>query len=290
MNTAIKLHSQTYPDNLLEISSEPENVEIPVLILPGLFGSTANWRGFAKQLSEYCPVIVLDQRNHGHSPHADSHNYFDMAGDLLKFLDDNDIQKIKLCGHSMGGKTAMVFSLLHPERVEQLAVLDIAPVSYTHTHAPYLEALIDIDLDKIGSRSEAEKQLKPLIPETSIRLFLLQSLAGGVGSFEWRLNLSVLLRDMPYILSFPTDELVEKAKLGDNFEGNVPISSSVDAIFVNGSLSDYVDQTHSSVILDRFPRASFETVEGAAHWLHAEKPQDVLTVLLNFYDLRIKND
>ena len=289
MKTALKLYSQTYPSDLLETLHSPEASVTPVLILPGLFGSTANWRGFAKQLSDYSPVIVLDQRNHGRSPHADSHNYFDMASDLLKFLDDHNIQKIKLCGHSMGGKTAMVFSLLHPERVEQLAVLDIAPVTYTHTHAPYLEALIDLDLDSLNSRSEAEKRLKSLIPDTAIRLFLLQSLAGSVGSFEWRLNLTVLLKDMPNILSFPSEKLAQNSKLGDTSESGV-VSSSVDAIFVNGSLSDYVDVTHSTGILERFPKASFETVEGAAHWLHAEKPHEVLSVLLTFYDLGIKND
>jgi len=239
---------------------------MPVVILPGLFGSTTNWRGFAKLLSEHWPVIVLDQRNHGRSPHAPTHNYLDMAGDLLDFLDAHKIEKIKLCGHSMGGKAAMVFSLLHPERVDQLAVLDIAPVSYSHTHAPYLKAMISLDLEAISSRSDADTLLSGAIPDVATRLFLLQSLIGTKGKFEWRLNLSTLLDEMPKILSFPS----------------MSESSAIDAIFVSGELSSYVKLSHHSEIKEYFPMANFEQVLGAGHWLHAEEPHAVLTVLLNF--------
>lgn len=259
----MKLYSQSYPSDLLENLAQSL---MPVVILPGLFGSTANWRGFAKMLSEDWPVIVLDQRNHGRSSHAETHTYFDMASDLLNFLDQYGIEKIKLCGHSMGGKAAMLFSLLHSERVDQLAVMDIAPVSYTHTHAPFLKAMIELDLEVLSSRSEADTLLSEAIPETATRLFLLQSLIGSPGKFEWRLNLATLLKEMPNILSFPS----------------ISTSSTVDAIFVSGQLSDYVNVVHHSVIKDHFPMADFEQVPEAGHWLHAEQPHAVLAILLNF--------
>ncbi len=261
----MKLYSQSYPSDLLD---NRDDGSIPVLILPGLFGSTANWRGFAKALSSDWPVIVLDQRNHGRSPHAGTHSYHDLASDLLGFLDDHSIEKIKLCGHSMGGKASMVFSLLHFERIDQLAVLDIAPVSYSHTHAPYLEAMIDLDLSSIASRAEADKVLSEAIPDTATRLFLLQSLVGSAGSFEWRLNLRTLLDEMPKILSFP----------------EMSMSSEVDALFMNGQMSDYVGLEHHKVIKEHFPQASFEQIPKAGHWLHAEQPQAVLATLLNFFE------
>jgi len=261
----MKLYSQSYPDNWLD---NRDDGSVPVVILPGLFGSTANWRGFAKALSSHCPVLVLDQRNHGRSPHAQTHSYHDLANDLLRFLDDHGIDKIKLCGHSMGGKASMVFSLLHPERVDRLMVLDIAPVSYSHTHAPYLEAMIDLDLSSISSRSEADKLLFEAIPDTATRLFLLQSLIGSAGNFEWRLNLSTLLEEMPNILSFP----------------EMPMSSEVNALFMNGQKSDYVGPEHQEVIKNHFPNASFEQIPEAGHWLHAEQPHAVLAALVNFLE------
>ena len=48
----------------------------PLVILHGLFGSLDNWLTHAKKLSEYYQVILVDQRNHGHSDWSDDFNYF----------------------------------------------------------------------------------------------------------------------------------------------------------------------------------------------------------------------
>jgi esterase len=269
----MQLFSQTFPQSYSPLSDP----SLPLLIIPGLFGSTANWRGFAKQLSEHCPVIVIDQRNHGRSPHADSHSYLDMATDLLELIDSQGLQQVNLCGHSMGGKVAMTFALLHPERVNNLAVLDIAPVEYSHTHAPYLRKMIELDLDHLQSRSAADGLLKEAIPDTSTRLFLLQSLAGAAGKFHWRLNLAVLLRDMPKILSFPFSPLTAL-----NYSGKT--------VFVSGEKSDYLLDSYHNQILEYFPVADFKTISNAGHWLHADQPEAVLSTMLEFFQIGKKND
>ena len=260
----MELFFQQYPESYLP----NKDSAMPLVIVPGLFGSTTNWRGLGRKLGEHLPVIVVDQRNHGKSPHADSNNYFDMASDLLEFIDYQGIDRINLCGHSMGGKVAMVFSLLYPQRVESLVVLDIAPTEYVHSHAPYLEKMMSIELKSLESRSAADKKLIEAIPDTSTRLFLLQSLVGSRGSFEWRLNLPVLLRDMPKITSFPS-ELSE-------------LSNRVQSLFISGEQSNYLTEANHSQILEYFPSASFMAISSAGHWLHAEQPQAVLMALLNF--------
>jgi esterase len=269
----MQIFSQAYPESYSPLSDP----RLPMLIIPGLFGSTANWRTFAKQLSEYCPVIVLDQRNHGRSPHADSHSYLDMVADLLELINSYGLTQVNLCGHSMGGKVAMAFSLLNPERVNSLAVLDIAPVEYTHTHAPYLEKMIAIDLVVLESRSAADKLLKDAIPETSTRLFLLQSLARTQGKFYWRLNLAVLLTYMPKILSFPFTRLEGLSNLGKT-------------LFIKGEQSNYIRKSHYNQILNYFPSAKFQSIKEAGHWLHAEQPKAVMAALLIFFQIGIKND
>ena len=241
----------------------------PVIIIPGLFGSTVNWRSFAKKLSQTHHVIVVDQRNHGESPHADSHTYDDMVSDLLALCDRLNFDRVVLCGHSMGGKVAMLFALLHPERLASLAVLDIAPIHYKHSHAPYLRALMEVDLLSLSSRSEAEKALKSTITDTSTRLFLMQSLVGKPGEYRWRLNLPILLLDMPEITGFPLPDV----------DG---IVSSIQAVFILGGESDYVDEDGVVKIKTFFPKAECFTVDGAGHWLHAERPNEVFEVLIEF--------
>jgi len=116
----MELYYQSYsPDSL----SDKESDKTPIIIIPGLFGSTINWRSFARKLSESYAVIVIDQRNHGESPHAATNSYADMVNDLLLLCDRLSFDQVVLCGHSMGGKVAMLFALLYPERVQSLAVL-----------------------------------------------------------------------------------------------------------------------------------------------------------------------
>lgn len=261
----MKLYYQTYPESL-DISALDQT---PIIIIPGLFGSTSNWRSFAKALGDDYPVIVVDQRNHGRSPHADTQSYFDMSDDLLELLDSLGLEQAILCGHSMGGKVAMVFSLLHPERVSRLAILDIAPVVYSHSHAPFLDALLDIDLSQLESRSAADKALQSAIPDTGTRLFLLQSLTGSSKNYQWRLNLPVLNSEMSKIVGFPSSEL----------EGMI---NSVDACLIYGDESTYVVEKHQAAVLTYFPQVEFTGIPNAGHWLHVEQPKLVLEALRTF--------
>ena len=86
----------------------------PLIILHGLFGSLDNWLTLAKYWAENYEVWLIDQRNHGKSPHADEHSYELMAQDLKKFMEENHIENPIILGHSMGGKTAMEFAITFP--------------------------------------------------------------------------------------------------------------------------------------------------------------------------------
>ena len=264
------LNYVVYPADLsIENIGEP-----PVLIIHGLFGSQVNWRSFAKQLSENYPTIVIDLRNHGRSPHAASHSYLDMVNDIVDFLDQHKLSKIIACGHSMGGKVAMTLALLHPERVARLAVLDIAPVKYQHHPAPFLPALLAIDLHTISSRKQADALLAEFISDTATRLFLLQSLSGTAKQFQWRLNLAVLHEFMEQIRDFPMAEIANQ----------VALPSSIPTIFIYSEKSGYLLAEHTAIIEQLFICYKRVSIRNAGHWLHVEQPQTVLTELKNFLE------
>lgn len=266
----MKLYCQSFPDDYLALNpSQRTSSYSPVIIIPGLFGSTANWRGIAKKLAELCPVIVIDQRNHGRSPHADTNSYLDMVSDLYSFIKEHQLQRPVICGHSMGGKVAMLFALLHPKYVEKLVVIDIAPVVYQHSHAPFLQELAKLDLSQLKSRRDADLLLMPVIPDTGTRLFLLQNLAGTAGEFYWRINLSVLHAFMQEITGFPEHEIVN-------------LSSATDTLIIYGGQSDYVKPEDHAIIRQYFSKTEFELIHNAGHWLHAEKPKKVVQILIKY--------
>ena len=155
----------------------------PVLILHGLYGSSDNWISFAKMLNGNFQLILIDQRNHGRSPHHKTHNYKAMSDDLLKFIETNLTEPVHIIGHSMGGKTAMTFASQFPEMVKSLIVIDIAPKKYhvfdqphpnAKLHLNIINSLKNMDINNINSLKDADKALAHNIGSEKIRSFLLK--------------------------------------------------------------------------------------------------------------------
>lgn len=66
-------------------------------------------------------------RNHGDSDHFDEMSYKEMAKDIIRYADNQNIEKFTVLGHSMGAKTAMTLSMLYPERMDGVIVVDAPP-------------------------------------------------------------------------------------------------------------------------------------------------------------------
>src|SRR5271170_4694451 len=131
----------------------------PVIILHGLLGSSDNWHSFGKLFGESFSVYLVDQRNHGQSPHSEEFNYSVLTADLEKFIAENKIEMPHIIGHSMGGKTAMNYAVKNPEAIDKLVVVDIVPKNYVVQHERLIEGMKAIPLDKITSRAAAEVAL-----------------------------------------------------------------------------------------------------------------------------------
>ncbi|MEM6344911.1 MAG: alpha/beta fold hydrolase [Bacteroidota bacterium] len=232
-----------------------------LIILHGLFGSLDNWVSHARQLADSYSVYLLDQRNHGKSPHDDQWDYETMADDLEAFMDQQGIYQAHLLGHSMGGKTVMQFAMHFPERIEKLIVADMAPKGYEPHHIEILETLINIDLANFENRQAVAAHMEASIPEMGVRQFLLKSLGrDGQKQFRWKFNLPVIYQNYPKIL--------EPIELAFPFDGPT--------LFLSGGKSNYVSPEEHELILEGFPEASFVVIPQAGHWLHADSPSEFL--------------
>lgn len=240
----------------------------PVILLHGLFGSSGNWHGIARRLESEHHLIVPDLRNHGRSPHADASGYEAMTADVLGLLDGLGIGPAALVGHSMGGKVALWLALAQGERVDRVAALDIAPVSYPHRFGDILGALESVDLGSLGSRTDADHALAGQIKSAELRGYLLQNLVSERGRWRWRINLASIKRSLTKILDFP------QAAPGRQYTGA--------ALFLYGARSDYIQGPYLSAIRSLFPYARLRAVAGAGHWLYAEQPDAVASALLGF--------
>jgi len=239
----------------------------PLIILHGLLGSLDNWQTLAKKYAEHFTVFIIDQRNHGKSPHSDEFSYDIMVEDLVEFCEQNHIYKTNLLGHSMGGKVVMQFAVENSDLVEKLIVADISPINYPPGHDVIFEALLSVDLKTMESRKDVEEVLQRTIPEFGIRQFLMKGLTRSEDmGFEWKFNLESLWKNYNSILdTFVSDE---------QFSGKT--------LFINGGQSKYVLPEYYPEIKKYFPNFELHTIAKVGHWLHAENPTEFYNETIKF--------
>jgi pimeloyl-ACP methyl ester carboxylesterase len=250
----------------------------PLIILHGLYGSSDNWVSFARSLSDHFKIYIPDQRNHGQSPNDNHHSYDDLTGDLSEFIREHSIIKPVLIGHSMGGKTAMFFASRFPEMIRTLIVIDISPGQYIEDeeentrflkHRDILRILSELPVEDFRSREDADKALYKYIKIERIRNFLLKNLTRDKdGSFRWKLNLPVLRANLDNIMA--------------GLEHEQFASPNYPVLFVKGELSDYITEKDIHLITTLFPTAQIKTIDGAGHWIHAEKPDELFNTIYEF--------
>jgi esterase len=239
----------------------------PVLILHGLFGMSDNWISIAKNLAREYLVYVLDMRNHGRSPHVEEFTYSLMVEDVYEFLTDFNHRQVSIIGHSMGGKTAMKFAMEYPHRIKKLVIIDISPKKYPVFHEEIIDSLLEIDIDNLSSRSEADNQLASRVSSKRIRQFLLKNIYRKEdGSYSWRVNLPVITKNISEI----SCEIVSK----------VPFDQPT--LFIRGGKSDYILDSDIVQIKQKFSNSNIITIPDASHWVHSEAPDEVYGLIRDF--------
>lgn len=238
----------------------------PFIILHGLMGSSDNWLPQAKMLSDQYHVYSVDQRNHGQSPHDEALNYKVLASDLKDFIQQHKLEKPIILGHSMGGKTAMNFAIAHPDMVDTLIVVDIAPKYYKIHHDVIVKGLKAVPIDTIKTRAEADQVLSEYVKEEDVRQFLLKNLSRKAeGGFSWKINLPVIEKNL--------EDIGQDIQFEGTFEGP--------ALFIRGANSNYVKDEDRDRIKQLFPKSTLVTMD-TGHWVQAEKPQEFVEVVRNF--------
>ena len=235
-----------------------------MILLHGMFASKENFLSLARRLSRGARVTVPDLRNHGESFHADEMDYPSMAADVVRLVQSKGIEAAWFLGHSLGGKVAMELALSNPELVRGLIVEDVAPRQYPGGMAGEIKAMQDLPLDRFSKRSEAEAWMSDRLGNRAVARFLLKNLVrSDTGAFSWRLNLEVLSRQSAVIMGFPENGRVYRGP----------------SLFIQGEESDYIREQDYSLIQKYFPHARIDTLKGASHWVHAEKPEEVLSLI-----------
>jgi esterase len=238
-----------------------------LIMLHGLFGMSDNLAPIGKKLADRRRVILVDQRNHGRSAHHADMSYPLMAQDILRLMDDARIERADVLGHSMGGKVAMQLAVSSPQRFRRVIVADIAPVQYPQHHDLVFAGLFAVRDARCTTRGEVDQVLASFVSDAGVRQFLAKSLLrDDANVLQWRFNVDGLHENYDAIRAAPVQDML--------FEGQ--------ALVIRGGNSNYILPEHKAAFARYLPAARYESVDGAGHWLHAEKPIEFTTLVADF--------
>lgn len=240
----------------------------PLLILHGYFGMGDNWKTLGSQFSEHLEVHLIDQRNHGRSFHSDEFSYELMVEDLYNYIQHYQLENVFIIGHSMGGKTAMLFAVTYPDLVDKLVIVDISPREYKPHHQSILAALNSIDFSIHNFRDLVDEQLEKLIPEFGVRQFLMKNIYWKKKDvLDFRFHLDSLTKNNP--------EIGKALPMNTKFEK--------ETLFLKGEKSGYITENEALIINMHFPKNKIVTIKNAGHWLHAENPEQLYEEVCGFF-------
>ena len=244
----------------------------PLIILHGIFGVSDNWVSFGKRIAELgFEVYILDQRNHGRSPHHYAFNYYALTEDLVEFMEQHDISDPIILGHSMGGKVAMRYTLENPELVNALIVVDTSMRTYvSHSdHRNLIDAMKSVDFSKLKSRKEVGEHLSKKIEIPRIRKYLMKNLFWKEkGVLGWRINLEAIDLNL--------DSMYDGVFYSTVF--------SKPALFVKGGKSKYIIEEDIPAMEKNFPNLDLVTIPEGTHWVHAEAPGEFYEHVSSFLE------
>lgn len=260
------LHYKTFTPE-----SELAQQHPPLIILHGLLGSMDNWRSQARRLSEFRPVITVDLRNHGQSPHLQGMSYREMYEDIIRLANHLNLERFDLLGHSMGGKVAMHLALARPEFIHRLIIVDIAPKPYPLWHQGTFQSILTAPVASMASRQEIDDYLKHSIEDQIERNFMIKNLKrsdSGEG-FSWKINLEEITRGYLKIAGFTTAE--------QKFDK--------ETLFIRGEDSHYIQDSDNALIKVLFPNSTIFSIKNSGHMPHFEQADEFFKIVNTFLSL-----
>jgi len=252
-------------------SDEPGATNPPLVVLHGLFGSQSNFRTVGQRLAAQRDVVLVDLRNHGASPWNSDVSLPAMAADIAGLVEELNVPAVVLCGHSLGGKVAMLTALQYPNRISRLCVVDIAPIVHAmEGNRSVLETLLALPEDVLGDRSAADKALQSRANEsnqfhnTFVRQFILQNLLPTQRA--WRLNARALLENYPKLQDFPATS---------------GAFAEIPTLFIGGERGGMLSRKHQGKCMQYFPNSRLEMLP-TGHYPHAEAPDRFAEIVTAF--------
>ena len=238
-----------------------------VLVHAGIADSRM-WDGQFEALAAAHTVLRYDLRGFGRTPPAPAP--FDHADDLRALLDGLGLTRVALVGCSLGSRTALIFALSHPARVERL-VLTSPAVSGLRYDGPPPRQAAELDAaDEAGDRARVnELEMQIWVDGPRRRP---DEVAPAVRALAADMNAIALANEG---IGQEQRPLPAAERLGE-------VSAPV--LVVAGELDAARTLAAAEALLARLPHARGVTIANAAHLPNMEQPEVFNAAVLAFLE------
>lgn len=252
------------------------------MLLHGLLGSKSNWKNITNNrlLKDDLNFLKIDLRNHGFSNHSDSMTYKEMSIDVFEsiysnFIRNNIFQKFYLLGHSMGGKVSILFALMYPHLLLGLIILDTSPEDYLDDKTIFYEMKYISEFLYNYNIKNKSKELIISELENEFGLDMAYLISSNIIIKQdlllnkWKINIKSIYNNINNILSWKDVDL--------KYIGPVCI--------INGKNSYKFSFESYKKYFPNIKPSDVNCIEDAGHWVHIDKPTEVVNVIRKFIKL-----
>jgi pimeloyl-ACP methyl ester carboxylesterase len=253
------------------------NSEQRIVFVHGLMAFAANWRKIANKLEGQYQCLIYDQRGHGRSMKPESgYRPTDFAEDLYKITNELGWDQFHLVGHSMGGRVAIVFANMHPEKVKTLCIedmgADVQPESYQ-----YYEKMLNI----VPTPFQSKDQMKEFFGNEFLKLFTPHEPPSVLMTF-----LQANIEEKPnglYDWKFSKQAVIDIVREGHKRDYWLEVSSfKMPVLLVRGENSHVLKAEEFEKMQSVNPMITGVEIKGAGHWVHYEKYEEFTACLEQF--------
>lgn len=250
--------------NPVALSYEEHGQGTPVLLLHGFPFDRTIWEPVVPMLRDHARLILPDLRGYGQSPVTDDVYTMRMqAEDVARLMDDLEIEKAVLVGHSMGGYISLAFAHTYPQRLLGLGLVATHAAADTPERRQTRNKTAESVKHK-GARVVASSMVKTLTPKQELiepitNLILKAAPAGIVGALKGMAERP----DMTGTLS----------------QINVP------ALTLYGTADQLLTRDRVEMMVQMLPKGWMVEIPNAGHMLMMEEPQQVADALLQLFQM-----
>lgn len=241
--------------------------EKTILLLHGYLESLDVWEDFAKLLAKEYRVVAMDLPGHGISQvMGPVHTMSFLADTVVGVLDELEIDKVTIVGHSMGGYVALQTLRLHPDRLEGLVLLSSTP----NPDSP--EKLLDRDREI----AMVEAGHKDLLATTAAK-------NGFASDNLKRMQDEIIFLEEQVLVTEPEGVVALLRGMKEREDSNELLrSSSLPQLFILGKKDSYIPLEKAEEMVAAHPQAKVVWLENSGHLGYFEEPEACATAIGEF--------